>query len=394
MARFNPKSFAQPDLLRTIQPCNLICLLEPCRAFLEERGVSLPREDGTEIEYLKLARILAEPNEYMAAGVIEGLHIIGNLGTDANFDQLLDIARRNFIEVDIDSTAADLAARIWMGLPQALELKEREAGAQRRRRFESFRARDPKDVLAPEQLPSDFTDLEVDLESWYTAKKRGVGCRVVRADLAGEIRFLVQHGQPFKREPSREGARSICTFFRPEKTDLVVYDPVANELRISTGSINEMRLYREMFGHHLFGDPEKFVYAQKYSLTPLKTDGANSLLCRDVGGLERVRLTELEIDSGRALNLTKRYKATDVFKAIEMTHEVIPAEAALLHARFAVKLAGETTPRPVLVQPPNVAEYGRGEEAALIERWLIARRFVLVGREADDEGSGFLLAVA
>lgn len=394
MARFDPKSFAQPDLLRTIQPCNLIRLLEPGRAFLEECGVSLPRDDGTEIEYLKLARVLAEPNEYMPASVIEGLHIIGNLGTDANFDELLDIARRNFIEVEIDTTAADLAARIWMELPQALEVKEREAGAQRRRRFESFRARDPKDVLASEELPSDFTGLEVDLEGWYASKKRGVGCRVVRADLAGEIRFMVQHGQPFKRTPTRQGAQSTCTFFRPERTDLVVYDFVANELRISTGSINEMRLYREMFGRHLFGDPEKFVYAQKYTLAPLKTDGANSLLCRDVGGLERVRLTELEFDSGRALNLTKRYKATDVFKAIEMTQEEIPMEAAVLHARFAVKLAGETTPRPVFVQPPNVAEYGRGEEASLIERWLIARRFVLVGREVDDENPGALLAVA
>lgn len=394
MVRFNPKSFAQPDLLKTIQPKNLLRLLEPCRAFLETRGLSLPQADGLEIDYLTLSAILAQPDEWMDSQTVEGLHVISNLGTDANFDQLLDIARRNFIEVDLESTAADLAACIWIELPQALELKEREIGTYRRRRFECFRARVPQDVVAPEQLPTDFNELEADLESWYIARNRGIGCRVVRTDLPGEVRFLVQHGQLCKREPSRKGAQSTCTFFRPEKTDLVVYDLLANELRVSTGSIGELRLYREQFGRHIFGDAEKFVYAQKYTLAPLKTDGANSLLCRDVGGLERVRLTELEIDSGCALNLTKRYKATDVFKAIEMTHEEIPAEAAVLHARFAVNLAGETTPRPVLVQPPNVAEYGRGEEAALIERWLVARRFVLVGREADDEYSGLLLAVA
>ncbi len=64
------------------------------------------------------------------------------------------------------------------------------------------------------------------------AKKRGVGCRVIRTDLEGEIRFLVQHGQLCKREPSCKGPQSTCTFFRPEKTDLVIYDALNNELRI------------------------------------------------------------------------------------------------------------------------------------------------------------------
>ena len=176
MVRFNPKSFAQPDLLKTIQPINLIRLLEPCRAFLEDRGLSLPREDGSEIDYLKLSGILAQPDEWMDSHVVEGLHVVGNLGTDENFDDLLDIARRNFIDADLDATAADLAARIWNEMPQALELKEREAGSHRRRRFESLRARNPEDVLSPEQMPIEFEGLELDMESWFMAKKRGVGC--------------------------------------------------------------------------------------------------------------------------------------------------------------------------------------------------------------------------
>ena len=45
-----------------------------------------------EIDYMKLAGILAVPDEWMDARVIEGLHIVGNLGTDENFDQLLGSA--------------------------------------------------------------------------------------------------------------------------------------------------------------------------------------------------------------------------------------------------------------------------------------------------------------
>jgi hypothetical protein len=150
--------------------------LEPCRAFLEDRGLSLSREDGSEFDYQKLSGILAQPDEFMDSHVIEGLHVIGNLGTDANFDQLLDTARRNFIEVDMEATTADLAARIWLEAPQVLVLKEREAGSQRRRKFESFRARDAEAAVPPEQLPIQFDELEAELEGWFLAKKRGIGC--------------------------------------------------------------------------------------------------------------------------------------------------------------------------------------------------------------------------
>jgi hypothetical protein len=354
----------------------------------------LPRADGPEIDYLELSGILAQPDEWMDSHVVEGLHVIGNLGTDENFDELLEIARRNFINVDIEATAADLAARIWNEVPQALELKEREAGSHRRRRFESLRARDSEDVFPAEQLPIQFDELEADLEGWFLARKRGVGCRVIRTDLPGEIRFLVQHGQPCKREPSRKGPLSTCTFFRPEKTDLVIYDFIHNELRISTSTIGELRLYREKFGKHLFHNPEKFVYAEKYTLAPLRTKGASSLLCRDVGGIDWIYLTELEYAWPCALDYTERHKASDVFKALELSLRVIEPEAELVRARFSVKLAGETNPRPVLIQPPNIAEYGRGEEAAIIEQWLRARSFVRMDSVADDETSQPFMAVA
>ena len=394
MGRFNPKSFAQSDLLKTIEPLNLIRLLEPCRAFLETRGLSLPRENGSEIDYLKLIGILAVPDEFMDSHVIEGLHVIGTLGADENFDDLLDIARRNFIDVNLEATAADLAARIWLEAPQTLEMKDREAGSRHRRKFESFRARDRENVLPLEQLPIQFDALEEDLERWFIARKRGVGCRVIRIDLLNEVRFLVQHGDPFKRQPSRKGAQSTCTYFRPEKTDLVIYDLVNNELRINTRTLGELRLYREMFGKHLFGDPEKFVYAQKYTLLPLKKLGAAALYCRDVGGIERVCLKEIEYAWPDAIDHIERHKAEDMFEALRRRKRGIEIDAEIRHAVFGVKLAGEKTPRPVLIKPRNIAEYGRGEEAAIIEEWLRAREFVLVGSADAYEEVDSFMAVA
>jgi hypothetical protein len=395
MARFNPKSFAQPDLLKAIRPNNLVHLLEPCRGFLEERGLSLPRDGESEIDHLKLSEVLATPDEWMDSRVIEGLHVIGNLGTDSNFDDLLDTARRNFIDVDIDSTAADLAARIWIEAPQALMLKEREVGAHRRRRFESFPARDPEAVLPPEALPKRFDELEADLEGWFAAKNRGIGCRVIRVDAPSEIRFLVQRGELCKREPSRKGRESTSTFFRPEKTDLVVYDWVNHELRINTSTVGEMRLYREKFGQYVFGDPEKFVYGSKYSLNPLKKRGVRSLYCRDVGGLEWIRLLEIEWSWPDLPEGSDRFKAPDVFHLLERKQRVIDVNAEIIRARFAVKLMGEPIPRPLVVQPPNIAEYFRGgEDAHIIEQWMRLREFALFGSVTEDEEFLPLLAIA
>jgi hypothetical protein len=221
-----------------------------------------------------------------------------------------------------------------------------------------------------------------------------LNCRVVRTDAAGEVRFLVQHGELCRREPSRKGLQSTCTFFRPEKTDLVVYDFISNELRINARTLGELNLYREQFGLHLFGDPEWFVCAQKYTLEPLRADGPRSLECRDLWGIDRVWLTELEYGwPDQALHLTERKKADDLFAALAHRKASLPEDARLLKARFAVKLTGEASPRPLLIQPPNVAEYGRGEEAAPIEQFLRERRFVQIGTEADDETTEPSMAV-
>ncbi|OFW36740.1 MAG: hypothetical protein A3J28_09220 [Acidobacteria bacterium RIFCSPLOWO2_12_FULL_60_22] len=383
MARFNPKSFAQPDLLKKVQVRNLLELLIPYQPFFEEKGFSFPSDGVEEINYLKLAGILAQPDENMESSLVEALHVIGNIGTDENFDELLDIARRNTVDTgDGEATAIDLATRIWLAVPEALVRMERAELFHRRKKFESFRAKNPKEVAPAESLPRDFTELEQDLDGWFESRKRGVGCKVIRKDSPGEVRFLIQHGQPCKREPSRKGAQSTCTFFRPEKTDVVIYDLVNNEFRINTSTLGELRLYVQKFGKHLFGDEEKFVYTAKYTLDPLREQGPAALCCRDVPGIEWVRLQEIEYSWPNAFNLAEKYSADDVFQSLAALNRSIDLKAEILKAVFSVKLEGEKKPRSVSIRPRNTAAYGRGEKAVIIETWLRARGFILIGMAA------------
>ena len=394
MACFNPpKTYGNPDTLKSIAPAVLIQILKPCFGFLEANGLTMPESAGAEIDYLRLASILATPDEGMDSDVIEGLHVITTVGTDGNFDELLDIARRNFIEVDLEATSCDLAARIWLVAPQILQLKDREQMVDRRRKFESFRARDPRTVVPLHKIPTDLGPLQQDLERSFQSKKRGIGCVVVRTDVGSEVHFLIQHGQPCKRVPSRKGAQSTCTLLRPEKTDKVIYDMVHNELRINASGPWDLRLYREKFGLHLFGDPDTFVYAEKYTLVPLQQYAPAALYCRDVDGMEWARLVEIEYVSDGPLNLIDHVKADDVFPALALKNRSISSNVSIRRAVFEVKLRGSAKPRPLEILPRNIAKYGRGEEAAIIEAWLHLREFVLVGKAAEDERFESVLAL-
>ncbi len=161
-------------------PAVLIQILKPCQAFLESASLPLPQLPDVEIDYLRLATILASPDERMDSHVIEGLHVITTVGVDSNFDELLDMSRRNFIEVDLEATACDLAARIWLVEPQILQMKDREQMVERRRKYETSGARS-RGRRALEKLPADLGALQADLEGSFLSKKRGIGS--IRAGL-------------------------------------------------------------------------------------------------------------------------------------------------------------------------------------------------------------------
>lgn len=387
------KSFAQPDLLKTIQAQNLLRLMAPHRLFFEMKGFNIPGPDGN-IDYLALAGILAQPDEEMPSDLVEALHVIGNFSGDEYSNDMLALAQEVGLQIDGDVTTPDLATRIYLHDPQVLERKEREQLFERRKTFESYRAADPEVAIAINELPSDLSPLEADLDQFFESKKRGIGCRIIRKDSPGEVRFLVQHGQTCKREPSRKGAQSTCTFFRPEKTDVIILDLLHNEMRINASSVPDRRQYRASFGRHLFGDENRFVFAEKYTLAPLQRDGELALTCRDIDGIETVRLREVEYAWEGAFDHVETHRAEDLFKALALIQRDMEKQAHISRAIFKIKLTGEKRPRTVTIRTGNKSGYNRGEEATMIEDWLRARGFVLTEETVENAEADSALAGA
>ena len=380
--------FSHPDMLRQFQPGILIRIVQTAGNFFASKAFPIPPPNsGDEIGYEALAGILADPDEEMPGTLVDGLHLISELGNEACFDDLLQMAGEADIPVDEEVTPQDLAALIWLTKPRLLQQKALESNFERRKTFESFAPADPAMVIDSSALPEDLGEVEAALREYFRGKKKGRRCRVFRKNTPDAVHFYVQHGQSCRREPSVKGEESTCTFFRPERTDMVILDTAHPELRINSASAPDMRRYRELFGLHLFGSAETFRYADKYNLEPLRRLGPASLECSDFPGLESARLTELEMDWGGALNNTSVEKADDVFAALEIRHAGIPDQPALKRAKIKVKLKGVKKPRVLSLVAGNKSGYPRGEEAAIFEEWLRAREFIVYGKRAYEEAA-------
>jgi hypothetical protein len=384
MGRSSSKSFLQLDLFKRIDSKVFLTLLLRFDSVLVHRGFKFPANHGDALDYRALASILAEPDE-KTNDLVEALYLIANLGIDERFDELLEITNQNSVDVsDLRVTAPDLATRIYLAAPQALERMERGDSFHQRRKFESFIARDPTAVILRDKLSGDISGIETDLREWLVSKKRGRRCTVTRIDCPGEVRFLIQHGDPFTRQPSCDDSNSKSVIYRPERTDFVILDLINNEMRVNAKHIAEVKLYREVFCRRLFHDDNRFVYSEKYTLTPLREQGKASLECRDIDGMESVILKELEYRWPGPFDHRDRSRASDVLQALSFRWRSIRGSADFLMARFSIKLQDEKKRRSVKIVPRNVAEYSRGEEGLIIEQWLRQRGFVLIGRAAKD----------
>lgn len=377
------RSFAAPEILMRIAPANLLELCLPYRGYLADRGFSLPEQLSEEWNQRDLAVLLLADDEEMPPTLVEALHVIGNTGIAERIDDLLHLALIHDVDArSVNITPADLAVRIWLRAPKALDELDRSERFKEKRHFKHFTAETAGGGTAPEDLPQNLTALAAQLDEWFERNKRGANCSVDRVVSGDEVRFLIVHGLPCHCESNGKGRGSSPLHVRPEESDLVVYSSAYDELRVRATTLAETRLYLAAFGKHLFGSKTYFALKPKYSLAPLKLRGREALNCRSIEGLESVRLRKIQWAWEGAFRHVEIHRAPDLFTVFALQHRTIPQEPKLIRAVFEVKLTGDEKPRIVRIKPPSSASFGCGGEAELIEQWLREQRFIVAGMAA------------
>jgi hypothetical protein len=377
--------FSQPEILRGIDPENLLSLLADHAAAVEALGLKLPDANAAaSIDYDALTALLMEPDK-LPAGLREAFYFIHEMATQEGMECLLDAAEQAGIEIvgKPGPTPGDTAVQVWLKDRELLERKHAEQFLRNVRTFESFgtavspvpKHRDPMTLVA---------HLKKDLDDFFDKKKRGRNTKVFPYVRDDSIWFLVRHGDPFERKGAIDDkGESIGVYYWPEKFDVLVLDPAEGELRINARNKGEKKEYRKVFGRHLYRDDGFFGGESKYTLEPLREKGEDAIA--PVEGMEQVVLTEVDFLWGGSHNEREIRKADDIFAAYEARGREFPKKPPIIKACFRVTFSDSETPRTVTIKPPNVAQYTRDADSVIVERWLKARGFIVKKGKAQNE---------
>ncbi len=382
MSTLNPRRFANVGTLKKVHQDRLLSLLVPHEEYLAGRAVDF--DDG-QIDFVGLVAVLLKPDEKFPVDLADALHHINELATEDGMDDFLEAAENRGLDLRLDDepTPADVALSAWLADRDLVERVVAEQFLLRPRSFEyAVGSGDPPVMVA---APSDdeLRAMEKALDDYFDKKKRGRHSKVFVFPKDDGVWFLIRHGEPMDRRGVIRDGESQAVFFRPEKYDVVVYDPVLDELRVNARNKGEKELYRKQIGLRLFADEGYFTDAARYTLDPLLEDGAAALVCADVAGLEYVRLKEVHYYRGGSQKEIEIRKAKDLFAAYAEKGRTLPG-GRMLKAGFEVKFSDAKNPRTLNIRLPRTAQFTRDDDSACLDTWMIRRGFVN-GRD-DDQG--------
>ena len=213
----------------------------------------------------------------------------------------------------------------------------------------------------------------------FEKKKRGADCEISFFDEGqDEVWFVIRHGEIMNRGESIEddGGAGIVVY-RPVTHDVVIYNKETCEIRTNVDSHWQINLYRRVFGELLFDDGEFFGKEAKYTLAPLRNDGASSLACPEVQEIEWIKLKELLVFFGAGNDWERvKYQSLNLFKRWADGQRQFPS-GNISQASFTVKFTDSKIPRTVSIRSSTKLLVSRDHDSEAVERWLWCRHFNL-----------------
>ena len=395
MSNYALKRFANVDILRSVSPKHLVSFLQSHAEYLTLRQIEMPEseEQFDAFDYSSLVEVLLTPTSDTPTSMIDSLYYVNEMATEAGMDAILrELAQNGRFIDESDSTPVDIAVQAWMMDFRLVERAYARLFVHKPKTFLHFYADASSSGRFSEPADETLRAMEGDFDDWFEEHKRGRSSRVLVFPRDEDFCFLIRRGEPNTRVPCIHDGESSSLTFRPEKHDVVVYKPGTGELRINSTTKGIRDLYRRAIGKYVFGNPEHFPDCGRYTLKPLRTDGARSLVHTGIQGIVDIKLTEIQFDMGGAYNTIRTIKADDVFAMLQLSAEEMPEDVAILKASFRIWFSDSKRPRTVVIKPSNVAQYLRDGDGDLIEQWLRACKFIMDEEEEEsDEVDDFMV---
>jgi hypothetical protein len=382
------KRFNKPQTLKLIGRDLLMRFFDKFKEDFDTRSLPLPPPELADGDYFRsLSHLLMCP-EGLPDRLNEALFAIDEMASPRG-QELLEAAvalAEPPLRFQADSSPEDIALQVWLAAPALLA---RTHNAQRLRRLTAFQYAGSN--LPKEQRPASTRPdtrltgaLTAALDPWFANNHRGEQTTKIELySIEGEEWFLVRHGDTFTRAPKVQQQKTEIIHFRPERDDVIVYSPERDEIRINARTKGERDLYLEQFGLHLGARGDYFCHRDMYTLEPLRREGIDSLDVRDVPGIKKVLLREIEaaLENGNHEVIIRA--AADIFHPTtnnSVHPEPVPERGTLTRAIFEFQFTDSAKPRLVELRPPNILKFGRRCDAQLVQQFLANRAF-RIGRK-------------
>jgi len=371
MASIGLKRFSTIDSLRKMKPDLLLQLISLFADYLESRGYNFG-PNGNTLQYGKLSQILLSPNKDTPVKFIEALHLTTEMGTPKGMDAIVEELGDQYLLAYQRYTPLDVAVFTYLKEPETLLRLYAEVEVMRRRAFQYFVGyKSSSGKRKPDRT------LEQDLSRFYHLFMRGDHCKISTFRRPSEVWLTVRHGEPFQSvvDLANNSARYV---FRPECFSTIILDLDDFEMRINAATDQEVEIYRDLIGKHIYGSEFAFLPANKFTLSPLTDEGPACMATTDVPELQLALLTGVRwfVRHEKETTIENRI-GKDLFGVYG--EDVIPPDGIPVEATF--KLYFKTGPRSVTIRVPNRAQFNRDSDSEAITRWLCARGFIMRSRQ-------------
>ena len=376
MPSFSLRRFSEPETLKAGDPSILVAFLRPFSEYLQRRAFHLPDCATDELDYEHLSRVLLTPDELVPREMVDALYYVHELADEEGMDVLLDLIgdHQSKIEISPDATPADVAMLVWLKDPEILKRQHAKGYAFRPHRFEHFRSR--TSGVAPSGDDGLLIPLQDHLDDWFEKRKRGRGCQIFTFESSERLWIVIRHGEPYKREGSIRGGKSASEYFRPEKYDVLIYEPTTGTIAVHAKGVRLIDQYLYSIGVFFFGNSGFFPLKREVTLTPLLKYGADSLSFEDFSNIEDVKLSEITNVRAGLITEVNIKKSKDIFGALAKAGKQLPAFGEYTSAALKFTAKDRSTPGTVTLRPPHIVSYSRNEDREIMEPFLRARGFM------------------
>ena len=369
--------FADAASLRRFSFPLLHQFLLPYRDYLCEKYDFRWADQAERFPFEHLAGILGAPRPQMPDMLRNGLFFINALSAPKEMAKVAEALQYQGQLPPRPLPLRDSTLYAWLADPGILQWVHTHFITEKNNIIELFFSNGSS---YPDDSKERLSAWEDELNGWGETFKKNFGVQVMAYHRNHTVEFHLRYGELERKENvARSKSTTSRAVHRPQRIDILLCIPHEKRLEIRSKVPLDTRLHCFLFGKHCFGNPNYYPLqdaARYYTLAPLRERGRESLICRDINGMERVCLWEVQAENSKRNSVEVfRAKKNCIFDEHKTLDSVVDMQLNLIQASFLVYLSDANKPVLLRIDIPNHLFFPIGLGYDRIETWAKRRTF-------------------